>query len=270
MAITKKDLMKKHIISILFIFFICANVSVAEPFKVPPILPNEHGTIVTEYVDGGTRWKADWKAQVFEENGVKKFKLVFDAKGLTSPFSMDTTWRTVAIWKAEDEFVPLESENKIKDLNGNLIMIDEKKFNHKRGTAVFGREDLIINSYKRTPYDITPDTLIVEGLVYALRTLPFGTNKVVKAKILSNEPELYSVEFHQRGIEKIETEDGEVSCYKVEIVPKLGVLGVFKVFFPKTYFWFSVDAPHKWVRYQGLENGIDTPEVIMNVTNAPN
>lgn len=264
---TNKELMKKYIITFLLIFLVYANVSLAEPFKVPPILPHEQGTIVTTYVDGDVRWKADWKADIFEENGVKKFKLVFDAKGLTSPFSMDTTWRTVAVWKAEDEFIPLESETKIKNLSGNLIMIDEKKFNHKRETAVFGREDLQLSSYKRTNYDITPDTLIVEGLVYALRTLPFGTDKVVKAKILSNEPELYNVEFHQRGIEKIQTDDGKVSCYKVEIVPKLGVLGVFKVFFPKTYFWFTVDAPHKWVRYQGLENGIDTPEVIMNVTN---
>jgi len=267
MVITKKRPMKKHLISILFIFFICVNVSVAEPFKVPPILPNEHGTIVTEYADGGTRWKADWKAEVFEEKGVKKFKIVFNAKGLTSPFSMDTTWRTVAVWKAENEFVPIKSETKIKNLGNKLIMVDEKKFNDKKESAVFAREDLQLDSYKRTNYDITPDTLIVEGIVFALRTLPFGTDKVVKAKILSNEPELYNVEFQQRGIEKINTDDGEISCYKVEVVPKLGVLGVLKVFFPKTYFWFTVDAPHRWVRYEGLENGIGTPEVIMKVTN---
>jgi hypothetical protein len=46
------------------------------------------------------------------------------------------TWRSVSIWKAEDEFIPLESETRIKDLRGNLVMIDKKKFNHKKNTAV--------------------------------------------------------------------------------------------------------------------------------------
>lgn len=259
--------MKKYTLILLTFLLFSGSPLFAEPFKVPALSSEEKGTIVTEYKDGGARWKADWNASTYTENGEKKFKLVFDAKGVTSPFTFETTWRTVAIWKAQDEFLPLESETKIKNLGGAEVMIDKKKFNHKRDTAMFEREDLQLNSYKRTPYDITPDTLIVEGIVYAMRTLPFGTDNVVKAKILSNEPELYNVEFQQRGIEKINTEDGEVDCYKVEVVPKLGVLGVFKVFFPKTYFWFTVDAPHKWVRYEGLENGVGTPEVIMKVTN---
>lgn len=259
--------MTKYIIVILSLIIFGGTHVSADPFKVPPINPIEKGTIVTEYKDGGVRWRADWKAETYVENGEKKFKLVFDAKGITSPFTFDATWQSVAIWKAEDEFMPLESETTIKDLTGKVVMIDQKKFNHKKDTAIFSREELILDSYKRTPYDITSDTLIVEGIVYALRNLPFGTDEVVKAKILSNEPELYNVEFHQRGIEKITTSDGEVDCYKVEVVPKLGVLNVFKVFFPKTYFWFTVDEPHRWMRYEGLENGIDTPEVIMNVTN---
>ncbi|GJM17275.1 MAG: hypothetical protein DHS20C13_26020 [Thermodesulfobacteriota bacterium] len=259
--------MLKYITAIVIILMSFEIFSQAEPFKVPPIIPNEKGSIVTEYKDGGARWKADWEADIYVENGETKFKLVFNAKGVTSPFTFESTWRSVAIWKAENEFYPLESETTIKNLSGNVVMIDKKKFNHKKNTAVFEREDFQLDTYKRTHYDITSDTLIVEGIVYALRTLPFSTDTKVKAKILSNEPELYNVEFHQRGIEKIKTTDGEVDCYKVEVVPKLGVLGVFKVFFPKTYFWFTVDAPHRWIRYEGLENGIGTPEVIMNVTN---
>ena len=259
--------MNKYTILILSILLFHGIPLLAEPFKVPPISPNEKGTIVTEYKDGGLRWKADWKTDIYVENGETKFKLVFKAKGATSPFSQETTWRSVSIWKAEDEFIPLESETRIKDLSGNLVMVDKKNFNHKKNTAVFEREDLQLNSYTRKQYDITTDTLIVEGIVYALRTLPFGTDETIKAKILSNEPELYNVEFQQKGIETIKTANGLVECYKVEIVPKLGVLGVFKVFFPKTYFWFTVAPPHRWIRYEGLENGIGTPEVVMEVVN---
>jgi len=259
--------MNKYTILILSILLFHGSPLLAEPFKVPPISPNEKGTIVTNYKDGGLRWKADWKTDIYVENGETKFKLVFKAKGLTSPFSQDMIWRSVSIWKAEDEFIPLESETRIKDLSGNLVMVDKKNFNYKKKTAVFERENLSSGSYLRKLYDITTDTLIVEGIVYALRTLPFGIDEAIKAKILSNEPELYNVDFKQKGIEKIKTKDGEIECYKVELVPKLGLLGVFKVFFPKTYFWFTVAPPHRWVRYEGLENGVGTPEVIMEVTN---
>jgi len=36
-----------------------------------------------------------------------------------------------------------------------------------------------------------------------------------------------------------------------------------KVFYPKTYFWFKAAEPHTWIRYQGLENGPGTPEIVM-------
>ncbi len=261
--------MNKYLLAVLLIIFFYGYPAFAEPFKVPPISPGERGTIVTEYKDGGVRWEADWKTELYTENGETKLRIIYNAKGATSPFSQNQrlTWQSVAIWKAEDEFIPLSSETKIKDIAGNLLMIDKKTFNHRKNTAVFAREDLQLGTYDRKLYDITPDTLIVEGITYALRVLPFATDNPVTGKILSNEPELYNVEFVERGIEKIKTAVGEVECYKVEIVPKLGVRNIFKVFFPKTYFWFTVEPPHKWVRYEGYENGIDTPEVIMSVTN---
>ena len=260
--------MNRNIILILLIIAF-ALPSLAEPFKVPPISPGEKGTIVTEYKDGGVRWTADWRADLYTQDGIKKFKIIYNAKGATSPFSRNQklTWKSVAVWKAEGELLPLSSETVIKDMAGNVIMIDEKTFNHKKNTAVFAREDVNLSKYDRKLFDITSDTLIVEGIVYALRDLPFGTDKTVNAQLLSNEPVLYNVDFQQRGIEKINTPDGEIECYKVEIVPKLGVRNIFKVFFPKTFFWFTVEPPHKWVRYEGYENGIDTPEVIMTVTN---
>ena len=49
----------------------------------------------------------------------------------------------------------------------------------------------------------------------------------------------------------------------IAVIPILGLLNVFKVFYPKSYFWFSVTAPHTWVRYQGLENGPGSPEIVI-------
>jgi len=257
--------MNKYTILILSILLLHGIPLLAEPFKVPPMSQREEGTIVTTYKEGGPRWKADWTSELYVENKEPRFKLVFKAKGLTSPFSEDMTWESISVWKAGGDFIPLESETRIKDMSGELVRIDKKSFDPKEGTAVFEREDLSGNASLKKEYDITSNALILEGIVYALRSLPFSTQESIKEKLLTNEPELYKVEFRQRGVHKIKTNDGEIECYKVELVPKLGLLGILKVFIPKTYFWFTAAPPHRWVRYEDLEYGLGTPEVIMDV-----
>ena len=61
--------MLKYITAIVIILMSFEISSQAEPFKVPPVMPNEKGTIVTEYKDGGVRWKADWETDIYVENG---------------------------------------------------------------------------------------------------------------------------------------------------------------------------------------------------------
>ena len=43
------------------------------------------------------------------------------------------------------------------------------------------------------------------------------------------------------------------------------VLNLFRSLFPKTYFSFTVAAPHFWVRYEGLEIGRGTLEIVMEL-----
>ena len=61
------------------------------------------------------------------------------------------------------------------------------------------------------------------------------------------------------------TPAGEFECYKLEMLPHLGVLNVVRYFYPKAFFWFTVAPPHFWVRYEGPENGPGTPEIVMEL-----
>ena len=223
----------------------------------------EGGSFVVTYKEGGTRWKADWTDEVYTENGENRVRTVLKGQGLRYPYAMDTKWVSESTWKSGSSFLPLESSTEVRDMHDKLVMTDRITANEKNGTVSFEKTDHETGEKVSRTYEPDGDLLIVEGLVLALRSLPFGTDETVKAKFLTSEPELYNVEFKQRGIEKIDTPIGEIECYKVELVPKLGVLNVFKVFFPKTYFWFTVSPPHRWIRYEGLENGRDSPEVVM-------
>src|SRR5262249_17069882 len=111
---------------------------------------------------------------------------------------------------------------------------------------------------------ITSDVLAVEGIAGVLRFLPFDGDSF-PAYLLSNEPKLYNVTFENRGKEHVKTPAGEFDAYKIEIVPHLGVLNVVRPFVPKTFMWFTVAAPHFWVRFEGPEAGVGTPEVVMEL-----
>ncbi len=235
----------------------------AYPMSTPPMSKKEEGSFITSYKEGGTRWKATWTLEEFIEGGESKVRLVLKAEGITDPFTRDMKWESVSVWKTGESFTPVEASTVVKDSQGNLVMTERKSVDESAGTATFVRKDYENNDSANESFETGQELLIVEGIVLALRSLPFGTGETVKAQFLTNEPDLYNVEFRQKGRETIKTPGGEVECYKVELVPKLGALNVFKVFFPKTYLWFTVDPPHKWVRYQGLENGRDSPEVIM-------
>ncbi len=234
--------------------------------SVPQLSKKEEGSMVVYYKEGGKRWEGKWVMEEFEDKGERRFRLTMNAEGLTSPFTRDMKWKNVSVWKAEENFSPVEAETEIKDMQGNLVMTEKKTFDRENGTVTFERKDFEGDNSLDKQFEITPDLLIVDGLVIALRSLPFDSGEPVKTRFLTNEPELYNVEFKQTGIENVKTPEGEIECYKVELVPKLGVLNVFKAFFPRTYFWFTVAAPHRWVKYQGFENGRDTPEVVMEVT----
>jgi hypothetical protein len=235
----------------------------ARPMSVPQMSKKEEGSFVTSYKEGGMRWKATWSTEEYIEDGERRVRVALKAEGITSPFSRDMRWEEVSVWRAAAAFTPLKAATVFRDMKGKLVMTEKITVDEAGGTVTFARRDYEGDGTADETYETDRNILIVEGLVLALRSLPFGTGETVKAQFLTNEPELYNVEFKQRGIEKINTPDGEAECYKVELVPKLGALNVFKVFFPKTYLWFTVAPPHRWVRYEGLENSRDSPEVVM-------
>ena len=111
--------------------------------------------------------------------------------------------------------------------------------------------------------DVPADILAIEGLAGVLRFANVPRSGSLSAHVMTNEPEVYKVSFEWRGEENVKTPAGEFHCYKVEMVPHLGVLNLLRPFLQKTYFWFTVAAPHNWVRYEGYESGPGSPEVVM-------
>jgi len=236
----------------------------ADLIKAPPSVPADSGAVVVSGKSGAPRWTANWTMEPFERDGRKAVRFTERGQGHVSPFSEEIRWSLEAIWSAENGLQPLEAEKIITTSTGVRLATERKQFDHKKGTVRFERQSSGGRSEVKS-LSIPPDTLAIEGIAGVLRFLAFDRTAPFAAHLLSNEPRLYSVTFEARGKERVKTPAGEFEAYKLEMVPHVGLLNVFRSFFPKAFFWFSVAPPHFWVRYEGPENGPGTPEIVMEL-----
>jgi hypothetical protein len=149
------------------------------------------------------------------------------------------------------------------DASGKAIVREIEVFDWKSRVARFERQDARDGKKTEQTIPVPDDTISVEGIAGALRAVPLSKGNKVAAHLLSNEPKLYEVTLEVDRQETCKTARGPVECFRVEIVPHLGALDLFRFAFPKMYFWFSADPSHEWLRYEGPEAGRGTPEIVM-------
>ena len=92
---------------------------------------------------------------------------------------------------------------------------------------------------------------------------PFDRKSDFIFPMLTNEPAYYSMTLVNKGIDTLTVNGATIECYKLQMIPDLGFLGIFAPFVPKTYFWYKAASPHEFVRYEGLESGLNTPYIVM-------
>jgi uncharacterized protein DUF3108 len=233
--------------------------------KPPPGANSEKGTTTASLKGGATRWKTEWTMDRQGGQGQRTVRFTEKGAGRYSGFDQEVRWNTETTWTSGEAFRPSKIERTVTDVAGKPLLRELKSFDFAKGTVVIERDNLSTGQKSQRSLKIPADTLSVDGIAAALRSLPFDRSQPVEVHLLSNEPKLYEVSLEMRGRERVRTPAGQFECYKVEIVPALGVLKLFGFMVPNAYFWFTVDAPHYWVRYEGPENGRGTPQIVMEL-----
>ena len=243
--------------------FMAWILTAADTVEVPSAVPREKGSIVVSSgTPAKTRWTAEWTMEPSREQGRPAVRFTETGRGRYTPYLQPIRWSLEAVWTADGSFHPLRFQKIITDDGGGTIATERKVFDPAKGTVQFERETPG-HAPEMKQFSAPPDTLAVEGIAGILRFLPFEQWRPFTAHFFSNEPQLYEVKIQMRGRERIKTPAGELDCYKIELVPQLGVLNVLRPFLRKIYFWFSAVPPHFWVRYEGPENGQGTPQIVM-------
>lgn len=99
-----------------------------------------------------------------------------------------------------------------------------------------------------------------------LMNYPFEEEKDLDFHLLTHAPALYKMNMKYKGKEGLIIGNRKVECYRLEMLPDLGLLNFLRIFYPKTYFWVETKPPHYFVRYEGLESGLGTPYVVLEAT----
>ena len=240
-------------------------VLIANLINVPATVVPQNGSSTASSKDQRSGWSAVWGMEQTAFRGRKAVRFTEEGKGRLSAFPQQVRWSIQSVWIADASFQPLDTERTVTDSGGKILLVEKKHFNRETGKVTLERLETGKPGETRS-LDVPEDTLAVEGLAGILRFATLDKSHSLSAHVLTNEPKVYDVTFEWRGEERLKTAAGEFDCYKVEMVPHLGVLNLFRPFLPKAYFWFTVTKPHNWIRYQGPEAGQGTPDVVMELS----
>ncbi len=253
--------MRTHVLQLLSLLLI-AVVPPAEQLRAPAMTAaHEQGAVVAKTKSGQARWKNKWTMDRTTQDGKAVLRFTEEGEGNHSPYTEAVKWAITSLWTDAAPPMPIRSESIYKDSAGKTLTRETRVFDFAKKQVRIETTDSKSGKTKSQALSISADTLAVDGIAGILRGLDFSATKPLAVHLLSNELKVYDVTLEVRGKEKI----GSVDCYKVEVVPHLGVLNVFRVFYPKAVFWFQESAPHAWIRYEGLENGPGTPEIVMEL-----
>jgi hypothetical protein len=250
--------------ALLTALILVAVLTTGDSISVPPSIPREKGSIVVSDQHQNQRWTAEWTMEPATENGRPAVRFTETGRGHFSPYTQPIRWSLTALWTADKSFYPLRFEKNITDMNGRPLGYERKTFDPAKHTVRFERKrenEAVETKELQAP----ADTVTVEGIAGVLSFLPFDHWRPSSVHFLTNDPRLVEMKVQMRGKERIKTPAGEFECYRIELVPELGVLNIVRSLAPKAQFWFSTSPRHFFVRYEGPENGPGTPHVIMEL-----
>lgn len=209
---------------------------------------------------GQLLWQSRTASKMIKNEKGEQYVLIEDnGSGIYGQDKKQKGWKTDAYIKVgPDSVAPYQVKQVIKNEAGKTIVELEKYYDAGAG-KVFCK----VNGRPRE-FAFHDDLIDREMFGLVLANYPLDKKEIV-LHLLTHEPTLYKITIRYLGNEKVNLAGREIDCYKLEMIPDLGALNLLGAFVPKTYFWYQLAAPHRFVRYEGLESGLGTPYIVMEV-----
>jgi len=230
----------------------------AEIFNITHISGIPREITAHEKDSGKYLWRSTTAVSTAEIGGHKCVKITEDGAGQYGSDKKYRTWQVESIYLYENNtIIPQRSDLVFKDKDGVITGMLRTVFDSAEGTV----KCKLLNENKR--FDYKDGIIDKNGLGVALMNYPYDRKKDFVFPMLTNEPAFYNMTLVNKGIDALTVNGRTIECYKLQMIPDLGFLGIFAPFVPKTYFWYKAAYPHEFMRYEGLESGLNTPYIVM-------
>jgi hypothetical protein len=243
--------------TIILLTFFCNLPSAAIELKAPSFADSEK--IIYQCINKNDHAKR-WEVQVDltkNQQGEKIFlEQIEIGQGMSWKNKENGNWTTTSMFEVNSSIYQIFSKREFNSESGKKSF-ENKKFDFENNRAFFGGKMLKINK----------EYIGQEGLGILMRSFIASGLKKYSFHLLTNEPAKYKMDLKLLCIENITVPAGTFECYKIQMSPDLGLLKIATVFIPPTYFWYTTNSPHFFIRYEGLESGLGTPYVVMELLN---
>lgn len=259
--------MKKIAIVLSALVFLSLSVK-AQTFKlanIPELVENKIITLDKE--SGKKMWQSEVQYQLVSEDGEKYIRYTEKGRGLYGSSKALIEWEVLGFYYVEPYIRPYYSEKKIYSDTGKLLKVETLQYNAEDKKIYFRGEDKVKNKVEKQTFNFEDDVVDKYILGLALQGYDFQGKQNFTFHYLSDEPKMYSNTLVYRDKETVTVPAGSFDCHKVELTVNLGALGFVGAFLPKIYFWYSDTDQPAWIKYEGLESGLGTPYVLMQLAN---
>ena len=248
----------KKISMILLLCITFAGTAYAETFNITHI--SEKPKEIKAYLkdNGMYLWRSRNISATYEADGQIFLRITEDGAGQYGNDKKYKTWHSDSVYLyGNNTMTPRSSYLEFKDKDGVTIGLMKTMFNTAEGIV----KCKLLNEKKE--FEFKTGLIDKNGLGTAMMNFPYERKKNFIFPMLTDEPAFYNMTLVNKGIDVLTVGGKTVECYKVQMIPDLGFLGFFAPFVPKTYFWYKAAYPHEFVRYEGLESGLNTPYIVM-------
>jgi len=215
---------------------------------------------------GKVIWQASWSVNKTNKNGKEIVKITERGSGKYNDSPQDITWVMETSLILGNNPLILETIRITRDSGNNELWRRNKIFDYPNRELI--AEQFEHGKLKKIKTARLPETITFTSDILAilLRGYNFEAPEPFDFYIFSSEAKLFRIQAQMIGTETVRVPAGEFECYKMELILDLGVANLLtKYILPKTYMWFSKKQPHYWLKFEGLEGGVGSPYVVMEL-----
>ena len=238
--------------------FLCA-VIIAGSCPAPASEDVQRKEYVGRDMDGDRRWQGT--SEVRKKDG-DIYVLTEKAEGVYSSFNGPISWVVEMEFRDTGDTVrPLSMEKRVFDGNGEPLRVEKQNFDFTKNIATCSHQDIPKNTTSTKKFKFSKDIVNRQILGLYTQKLLAGGRKFAAVQMVSEEPGIYNIDLSVVRKETVDINGRKIRAYKILIDPRLGLLDVAKIFFPRSYAWHSAASGFEWLRYQGLEGDIRSEKV---------